>query len=169
MCCSCLACSSRDVGSDARAWAAFVPDCLVLFKLLVQDPRVSRARKALLLALIAYLAMPLDFVPDFIPIAGQLDDAIVVAIVLRAALRGSGANLVREHWPGPQSLASSNAAPRRRTRKPVGHLRRVGPSDPAAPRGVVTRPLTPVTGPAQGSADSGGYRNSRSAIFSVGL
>jgi uncharacterized membrane protein YkvA (DUF1232 family) len=46
--------------------------------------------------------MPLDLVPDFIPIAGQLDDAILVAIVLRRVLRGNG-DLVRAHWPGPGS------------------------------------------------------------------
>ncbi len=88
---------------DARAWARFVPDCLVLFKRLVCDRRVSLPRKALVLALIAYLAMPIDLVPDFIPIAGQLDDAIIVAVVLRLLLRGSAPELVREHWPGPPS------------------------------------------------------------------
>lgn len=67
---------------DARALAGFIPDCLVLFRRLVADPRVSRWRKALLLGLLAYLAMPIDLVPDFIPVAGQL---------------------VREHWPGPES------------------------------------------------------------------
>jgi uncharacterized membrane protein YkvA (DUF1232 family) len=41
-------------------------------------------------ALIAYLALPLDLVPDFIPVAGQLDDAIIVVIVLRSILRSSG-------------------------------------------------------------------------------
>jgi uncharacterized membrane protein YkvA (DUF1232 family) len=53
-------------------------------------------------ALLAYLAMPFDLVPDFIPIAGQLDDAIVVALVLRSMLRSGGPELLREHWRGPQ-------------------------------------------------------------------
>ena len=89
--------------SEARALAGFVPDCVVLFKRLLQDERVSRARKLLLAVLVAYLAMPLDVVPDFIPVAGQLDDAILVALVLRTVLRGAGTELVREHWPGPES------------------------------------------------------------------
>ena len=89
--------------SEARALAGFVPDCVVLFKRLLQDERVSRPRKLLLAALVAYLAMPLDLVPDFIPVAGQLDDAILVAFVLRTVLRGAGPDLVREHWPGPES------------------------------------------------------------------
>jgi uncharacterized membrane protein YkvA (DUF1232 family) len=88
---------------DARAWAGFVPDCVVLFKRLLGDERVSPARKLLLGALVGYLALPFDLVPDFVPVAGQLDDAIIVAVVLRTVLRGAGHGLVREHWPGPPS------------------------------------------------------------------
>ena len=88
--------------TDARAWAGFVPDCFVLFKRLIGDARVPRSRKILLGVMLGYLAMPLDLVPDFIPIAGQLDDAIIVAAVLRAVLRAAGDAPVREHWPGPE-------------------------------------------------------------------
>jgi uncharacterized membrane protein YkvA (DUF1232 family) len=87
---------------DARALAGFIPDCLVLFKRLIADPRVDRRRKGLLLGMVVYLAMPVDLVPDFIPVAGQLDDAILAAVVLRSVLRGPGAGVVREHWPGPE-------------------------------------------------------------------
>jgi len=91
--------------SDARALARFIPDCIVLVRRLIRDSRVSRRHKFLLGGLIAYLAMPIDIVPDFIPIAGQLDDAIIVTLVLRSVLRAAGPTLVREHWPGPvQSL-----------------------------------------------------------------
>jgi uncharacterized membrane protein YkvA (DUF1232 family) len=88
--------------TDARALATFIPDCLVLFRGLARDPRVPTSRKLLLVPLIAYLAMPFDLVPDFIPVAGQLDDAIIVALVLRTLVRGGGPDLVREHWRGPQ-------------------------------------------------------------------
>jgi uncharacterized membrane protein YkvA (DUF1232 family) len=87
---------------DARAFATFIPDCVVLVGRLVRDPRVPRRRKLLLVALVAYLALPFDLVPDFIPVAGQLDDAIVVALVLRGLVRGGGEPLVRELWPGPE-------------------------------------------------------------------
>jgi uncharacterized membrane protein YkvA (DUF1232 family) len=90
---------------DARALAGFVPDFVVLFRRLLSDPRVVWWRKALLAGVIVYLVTPIDLVPDFVPVAGQLDDAIVVALVLRSVLRGSGEALLHEHWPGPpQSL-----------------------------------------------------------------
>jgi uncharacterized membrane protein YkvA (DUF1232 family) len=88
--------------SDAIALARFIPDCLVLFRRLLADPRVPWPRKVALGAAIAYLAMPFDLVPDFIPLAGQFDDALIVALALRGILRGAGKRLVREHWPGPQ-------------------------------------------------------------------
>lgn len=88
---------------DARAIAGFIPDCIVLFRRLLGDPRVPRRSKVLLAALIGYLAMPFDLIPDFIPVAGQLDDAIIVALVLRVVLRAGGPMLLQEHWPGPPS------------------------------------------------------------------
>ena len=87
--------------SDARALAGFIPDCIVLARRLLGDERVSRQRKLVLVVLVGYLAMPIDLVPDFIPLAGQLDDAILVALGLRFVLRGAEPALVREHWPGP--------------------------------------------------------------------
>jgi uncharacterized membrane protein YkvA (DUF1232 family) len=85
----------------ARAAAAFVPDCVVLFRRLLSDPRVPRRKKLVLAALIPYLLMPFDLVPDFIPVAGYLDDAVIVAFALRYVLRGSGPDLIAAHWPGP--------------------------------------------------------------------
>jgi uncharacterized membrane protein YkvA (DUF1232 family) len=88
--------------ADARALARFIPDCIVLVNRLLRDPRVPRRRKVLLGLVAVYLAMPFDLVPDFIPVAGQLDDAIVVALALRGIVRGGGQELLREHWPGPE-------------------------------------------------------------------
>jgi len=87
---------------DARALAGFVPDCAVLTTRLLRDRRVPRRHKLLLAGLLAYLALPFDLVPDFIPVAGQLDDVLVTALVLRAFLRAGGEGPAREHWPGPQ-------------------------------------------------------------------
>src|SRR5919197_1226916 len=87
---------------DARALAGFIPDCAVLVGRLLRDDRVPRRHKLLLVGLLAYLALPFDLVPDFIPVAGQLDDVLVTALVLRAFLRAAGEEPVRAHWPGPQ-------------------------------------------------------------------
>lgn len=95
-----LALAGRD--ADARALARFVPDCVVLFKRLLADARVEWWRKALLVVVLVYLASPIDLVPDFIPVAGQLDDVILVVIALRVLLRASGPRLLAEHWPGPR-------------------------------------------------------------------
>lgn len=87
---------------DARAIGGFVPDCVVLFARLLRDERLPRRHKVIVGALIPYLAMPFDLVPDFIPVAGQLDDVVIVAFVLRRVARKSP-QLIREHWPGPSS------------------------------------------------------------------
>ncbi len=87
---------------EARAVARFIPDCLVLIRRLLADDRVPRVRKLALVLMLGYLALPIDLIPDFIPVAGQLDDAILVALTLRFVLHGSGRELVDEHWPGPR-------------------------------------------------------------------
>lgn len=92
--------------ADARALAGFIPDCLSLFQRLLGDPRMPRRYRAMVVAVLGYLALPFDVVPDFIPVAGQLDDALVVALTLRAILRGAGPEMIEEHWPGPASSLS---------------------------------------------------------------
>ena len=87
-------------GTDARALARAIPDLVVLTGRLLRDPRVPRRWKLALAALWGYLAFPLDLVPDFIPVAGQLDDALAVALALRYLVRRSGASTVTELWPG---------------------------------------------------------------------
>jgi uncharacterized membrane protein YkvA (DUF1232 family) len=88
---------------DARALAGFIPDCLVLVSRLARDKRISGWRRGLLFLVLAYLAFPLDLVPDFIPVAGQLDDAIILGLALRVIVRGGGSELVHEAWPGPEA------------------------------------------------------------------
>jgi uncharacterized membrane protein YkvA (DUF1232 family) len=89
--------------AHARVVAGFVPDCIVLFQRLLGDSRMPRRYKALVVAMLGYLALPFDVVPDFIPVGGQLDDAVVVALTLRAILRAGGPEMIEEHWPGPRS------------------------------------------------------------------
>jgi uncharacterized membrane protein YkvA (DUF1232 family) len=87
---------------EARAWAAFVPHALILTRRLLGDPRVPRSSRVLLWLLLGYIVSPIDLVPDFIPVAGQLDDAVVVALVLRHVLRRTDSMLIAQHWPGPE-------------------------------------------------------------------
>jgi uncharacterized membrane protein YkvA (DUF1232 family) len=87
--------------TEAVALARFIPDCLVLCRRLLADPRVPRRARYALALVVAYLALPFDLVPDMIPVAGQLDDALVLALGLRLVLRAAGAEVVSERWPGP--------------------------------------------------------------------
>jgi uncharacterized membrane protein YkvA (DUF1232 family) len=87
---------------DAVAVARLVPDCVVLVRRLARDPRLRGRDRLVLLALLAYLLFPIDLVPDFVPVAGALDDAIVIIWGLRRVLRGAGPQAVAEHWPGPR-------------------------------------------------------------------
>jgi uncharacterized membrane protein YkvA (DUF1232 family) len=84
----------------ARELATLVPNLTRLFAGLMRDPRVPLRAKVVLGATALYLAMPIDVVPDFIPIAGSLDDAIVAAFALRFVVRATSPEIVAEHWPG---------------------------------------------------------------------
>jgi uncharacterized membrane protein YkvA (DUF1232 family) len=87
--------------TDAAALARFIPDCVVLVRRLLGDPRVPLATKLLLALLVVYLVSPVDLIPDFIPLAGQLDDALLLTLALRHLVRRSGTRVVAQHWPGP--------------------------------------------------------------------
>jgi uncharacterized membrane protein YkvA (DUF1232 family) len=90
--------------SAARELASFLPNLLLLFKGLVRDPRVPRRSKFWVLFAIAWIASPIDLIPEFIPVAGPLDDAIVAALVLRHLLRKGSPEVVREHWRGDPAV-----------------------------------------------------------------
>jgi uncharacterized membrane protein YkvA (DUF1232 family) len=89
--------------ADAASLARFVPDCVVLVRRLLGDPRVPRPSRLALWALLGYLVSPIDLVPDFVPVAGQIDDALLLALVLRHLVRAAGPELVSAHWPGPEA------------------------------------------------------------------
>jgi len=91
--------------TDAAAVARLVPDCIVLVRRLAADERVPRRNRLALAALAAYLVMPFDLIPDFVPVAGYLDDAILVVLVLRTVVRAAGRPVLIQHWPGrPRGL-----------------------------------------------------------------
>jgi uncharacterized membrane protein YkvA (DUF1232 family) len=95
-----------------------LPDLLRLVRRLASDGALPRRVRWSLWALLGYLLLPLDLVPDVIPVAGQADDIILVALVLRGVVRAAGTEAVELHWPGtPDGLEvvlrlAGRAAPR---------------------------------------------------------
>ena len=77
-----------------------LPDVLRLIRRLAADPDLPRGVRIRLGALLVYLALPIDLIPDFIPVLGYADDAIIVTAVLRSVARRAGVSTVRAHWPG---------------------------------------------------------------------
>ncbi len=77
-----------------------MPDIVRLIHHLMRDPTVPTSIKVRIALLLGYLALPIDLIPDFIPLLGYADDAIIAAIVLRSVLRRAGREKVGEHWPG---------------------------------------------------------------------
>ena len=77
-----------------------LPDVLRLLRRLAGDGDVPWAVRLRLSLLLGYLALPFDIVPDFVPVLGYADDAVIVSLVLRSVVRRAGAPLVRSHWPG---------------------------------------------------------------------
>jgi uncharacterized membrane protein YkvA (DUF1232 family) len=90
----------RPKGSLLGEALRLLPDLLRLLPRLAGDPNVRRAARVRLWLLLGYLAIPIDLVPDFVPVLGYADDAIIVSLVLRSVARRAGAPVVRRHWPG---------------------------------------------------------------------
>jgi uncharacterized membrane protein YkvA (DUF1232 family) len=82
----------------------FLPRLAALVGKLLLDPEVSNLDKALLAAVVVYIASPLDIVPDFVPVLGQLDDIYLVALCLLRLLNRSGPEKLRQHWDGPEDI-----------------------------------------------------------------
>jgi uncharacterized membrane protein YkvA (DUF1232 family) len=83
-----------------REAALLLPQLMILMKRLLQDPRVPFRRKLLLGAVIAYVASPIDLIPDVIAGIGHLDDIVLVSMALDRLLSGTPDEIVLEHWDG---------------------------------------------------------------------
>ncbi len=77
-----------------------LPDLVRMLTRLARDPDLPRGVRVRLALLVGYLALPIDLVPDFVPVLGYADDAIVVVLVLRSVVRRVGVEPLRAHWPG---------------------------------------------------------------------
>jgi len=77
-----------------------LPDLLRLLRRLASDPTLPRGVRVRLWLLFGYLALPFDLVPDFIPVLGYADDAVIVALALRSVVRHAGMTALERHWRG---------------------------------------------------------------------
>lgn len=90
-----------------RETLRLLPDAVRLIRRLAGDRSLPRGVRVRLVLLLAYLALPIDLVPDFIPVLGYADDALVVVLVLRSVARSAGPRALERHWPGtPEGLAA---------------------------------------------------------------
>lgn len=91
--------------ATARDWAMALPDVGRLVWRVLRDKRVPVALRAALVGVGAYLVVPVDVIPDWIPLLGQLDDIVVVALGMRTLLRRVDQSVLLQHWPGhPDTL-----------------------------------------------------------------
>lgn len=102
------------VGAKERvkAMLRFMPNLIGLCGRLMVDSRVAKTDKALFTAAVFYALAPLDFIPDFLPFIGQVDDAYLVALTLLRLVNHTDESVVRQHWRGggdPVMLARSLA------------------------------------------------------------
>ena len=86
--------------SRARELVGLIPNLIVLFRGLLADPRVPRSTKGWLWFALVWCISPVDLIPEFIPVVGPLDDAIVAALVLRHVLRRTDRMILADHWHG---------------------------------------------------------------------
>jgi uncharacterized membrane protein YkvA (DUF1232 family) len=76
---------------------------------LLMDRRVSAVDKLLVAGAMAYIAMPVDFIPDFIPFLGEVDDVFLLVLALQRLIANAGRNVLMAHWSGAlEDLADLN-------------------------------------------------------------
>jgi uncharacterized membrane protein YkvA (DUF1232 family) len=80
-----------------------LPDLVLLIRRLAGERSLPRGVRIRLWLLLAYLAFPIDLVPDFVPVIGYADDAILVSLVLRSVVRRAGGQEIRRLWPGTEN------------------------------------------------------------------
>lgn len=86
-----------------------LPQYVRLLGGLITDRRVSTMDKMLVVGAIAYIVMPVDFIPDFIPFFGEVDDVFVLVLALQRLVQNAGRIVLLDHWTGdPADLADLN-------------------------------------------------------------
>ena len=78
-----------------------LPNLVKLVGRLLRDPRVPRRAKISIGLAAAYVASPIDLVPEVIPVLGWADDVLVMMMALDSLIERAGPEIVQEHWDGP--------------------------------------------------------------------
>jgi len=90
-------------------YVSVLPRFMRLLWGLITDPRVEMLDKLLVAGAIAYIATPIDFIPDFIPFLGEVDDIYLLVLALRRLLKNAGRTVLLSHWSGnPEDLRELN-------------------------------------------------------------
>jgi uncharacterized membrane protein YkvA (DUF1232 family) len=87
----------RPKGVSIREVVRIVPDAVRMLRAIVRDPASPLDVRLVLVGLLAWLVSPIDLIPEFIPVLGPMDDAVVA---LRYVRRRVGATGMRARWPG---------------------------------------------------------------------
>ena len=86
-----------------------LPQYVRLLGGLITDPRVAMMDKLFVFGAIAYIVMPIDLIPDFIPFFGEIDDVYLLVLALQRLISNAGRPVLLAHWPGePSDLADLN-------------------------------------------------------------
>lgn len=86
-----------------------LPQYLRLLGGLIGDGRVSMVDKLLVMGAMAYIVMPIDVIPDFIPFFGEIDDLYLLVLALQRLVANAGRSVLLNHWTGdPEDLADLN-------------------------------------------------------------
>jgi uncharacterized membrane protein YkvA (DUF1232 family) len=84
-----------------------LPNFLRLLGGLLTDMRVATTDKLLVAGAVAYILLPMDFIPDFIPFLGEVDDIFLLVLALQRLIANAGKSVVMDHWMGdPKSLST---------------------------------------------------------------
>ncbi len=86
--------------ATVRETLRLLPDLVRLLRRLAGDNTLPRGVRVRLWLGLGYLLLPIDLVPDFVPVLGYADDAVVLALVLRSVVRRAGPDAIERHWPG---------------------------------------------------------------------
>lgn len=88
-----------------------IPSYLRLLVGLIGDRRVSRIDRFMVIAAVAYIVSPLDFIPDLIPFLGEVDDVFLLMMALQRLVENAGLTVLLDHWRGdPEELDDLNVA-----------------------------------------------------------